>query len=67
MNMKASNPKMNETRSASSERSQLLKEFFLNATLLAVMKETVDEAIELDRIERAVAREEERAISAPAA
>ena len=51
----------------SSERSRLLKEFFLNATLLAVMKETVEEAVELERLERALARAEERAISAPAA
>ena len=50
-----------------SEKSRLLREFFLNASLLAVMKETVEEAVELERLERAVARDEERAISAPAA
>jgi hypothetical protein len=50
-----------------SEKSRLLREMFLNASLLAVMKETVEEAVELERLERAVARYEERAISAPAA
>ena len=49
------------------EKSRLLRELFLNASLLAMMKETVEEAVELDRLERALAREEERAISAPAA
>jgi hypothetical protein len=50
-----------------SEKSRLLREMFLNASLLAVMKETVEEAVELERLERAVARDEERTISAPAA
>ncbi|MFT5106926.1 MAG: hypothetical protein ACI9UA_002552 [Pseudoalteromonas tetraodonis] len=66
--MKAVVPKTNPKKAGvASERRRLLKEFFLNASLLAVMKETVEEAVELDRVERAVAREEERAISAPAA
>ena len=66
--MKAVNPNTKPKNNGElSEKSRLLKEFFLNASLLAVMKETVEEAVELERIERAVARDEERAISAPAA
>ena len=67
--MKAIDPKL-ETENVNgelSERSRQLREFFLNASLLAVMKVAVDEAVELERLERAVARDEERAISAPAA
>ena len=56
-----------ETGDGRAERSRLLREFFLNAAMLAVMKETVDEAVELERLEREVARDEERAISVPAA
>lgn len=50
-----------------SEKSRLLKEFFLNASLLAVMKEAVEEAVGLEQMEQALARAEERTISAPAA
>ena len=56
-----------DNEAETSEKSRLLRELFLNASLLAMMKETVLEAVELDRLERALAREEERAISAPAA
>ena len=66
--MKAVDPKTRtETGAELTERSRLLREFFLNAAMLAVMKETVDEAVELERIERVIARDEERAISVPAA
>ena len=67
--MKKVDPKMKGSDSTPKdpERSRLLREIFLNASLLAMMKETVDEAVELERLERAVAREEERVISAPAA
>ena len=66
--MKALDPNTKtDSDSGLSEKSRLLREFFLNASLLAVMKETVDEAVELERLERAIARDEERAISAPAA
>ena len=66
--MKIRDPKPNSERDReSAERSRLLKEFFLNASLIAAMKETVDEAVALERLERAVARAEERTISAPAA
>jgi hypothetical protein len=67
MNVVDSNSPRTETGGDRSERSRLLREFFLNAAMLAVMKETVDEAVELERIERAIARDEERAISVPAA
>jgi len=66
--MKAVDPNTpSETGGDRAERSRLLREFFLNAAMLAVMKETVDEAVELEHLERAVARDEERAISVPAA
>ncbi len=38
-----------ETGGDRAERSRLLREFFLNAAMLAVMKETVDEAVELEQ------------------
>ena len=67
--MRNPDPKTHKKESAAetSEKSRLLRELFLNASLLAMMKETVIEAVELDRLERELAREEERAISAPAA
>ena len=66
--MKAVNPKNNTKDGIEvSERTRLLREFFLNASLLAVMKEAVVEAVELENLEREVSRAEERAISAPAA
>ena len=65
--MKAVDPKTDSKPNVSdSEKSRLLKELFLNASLLAVMKETVEEAVELERLERRLARAEERTISAPA-
>jgi len=69
--MKSINPDI-ETRNnsgddADDEKRLLLRELFLNASLLAVMKETVEEALELQRCERVLARMEEEAISAPAA
>ncbi len=67
--MNTPDPKTHKTDSnaKNTEKSRLLRELFLNASLLALMKETVEEAVELERLERALARAEERAISAPAA
>ena len=68
--MKAPNPESKlktESGADAGQRSRLLREFFLNASLLAAMKETVEEAVFLDCLEQAVARDEHEKISAPAA